>query len=89
MLTSAAELSCDVYLFLQAHRGTWTPEYHLTSKVTDKGDAYSFGVLLLQICTGQRAILAQHPKFSQAGSSFQAGSVRGAADLRGAFKVGP
>lgn len=69
--------------------GYLDPEYHLTSKVTDKGDVYSFGVLLLQMCTGQRAILAQHPKFSQAGSSLQAGSIPPGGPSLGPSKSAP
>ncbi|KAF3335016.1 putative leucine-rich repeat receptor-like protein kinase [Carex littledalei] len=33
------------------------PEYHMTMKLTEKSDVYSFGVVLLQIVTGQPAII--------------------------------
>ncbi|KAJ4768531.1 Leucine-rich repeat protein kinase family protein [Rhynchospora pubera] len=33
------------------------PEYHMTYQLTEKSDVYSFGVVLLQIVTGQPAII--------------------------------
>jgi len=33
------------------------PEYHATFKLTIKTDVYSFGILLLEIITGQRPVL--------------------------------
>ncbi|XP_042067123.1 wall-associated receptor kinase-like 1 [Salvia splendens] len=36
--------------------GYLDPEYFQTSQYTDKGDVYSFGVILVELLTGQRAI---------------------------------
>ncbi|ERN13669.1 hypothetical protein AMTR_s00049p00122050 [Amborella trichopoda] len=36
--------------------GYLAPEYTKTGQITEKADVYAFGVLLLELLTGQRAI---------------------------------
>ncbi|CAI5988406.1 unnamed protein product [Closterium sp. NIES-64] len=52
--------------------GYLDPDYHRTSKVTTKGDVYSFGVVLLELFTGQRAIIKLPQKGAQAGGGIPA-----------------
>ncbi|KAI4321465.1 hypothetical protein MLD38_034840 [Melastoma candidum] len=39
--------------------GYIAPEYGYTNKVTEKGDVYSYGVILMELVTGKRAIEAE------------------------------
>jgi hypothetical protein len=41
-----------------AAMGYLAPEYTTTGRSTDKGDVYAFGVVVLQVLTGRRAVSA-------------------------------
>ncbi|CAI5484428.1 unnamed protein product [Closterium sp. Yama58-4] len=58
----AGEVVSSVYTRVAGTPGYLDPEYHCTSKVTVKGDVYSFGVVLLELFTGQRAIMMNSRK---------------------------
>ncbi|CAI7903833.1 unnamed protein product [Closterium sp. NIES-54] len=68
----------SLYTRVAGTPGYLDPEYHCTAKVTVKGDVYSFGVLLLVLFTGQRAIIAPSSLMSLgAGSAGSAGAAPG------------
>ncbi|PIM97622.1 Serine/threonine protein kinase [Handroanthus impetiginosus] len=48
------DLSNSSYIF--GNPGYWAPEYTGTGRLTLKTDVYSFGILLLEIVTGERAL---------------------------------
>ncbi|XBH98897.1 hypothetical protein VPH35_128345 [Triticum aestivum] len=41
--------------------GYMVPEYTNTGKITDRSDVFSFGLVLLEIITGKRPVLADEP----------------------------
>ncbi|ERN15233.1 hypothetical protein AMTR_s00056p00198260, partial [Amborella trichopoda] len=38
------------------------PEYNITNKLTDKSDVYSFGIVLLELISGQPAIILEEER---------------------------
>jgi len=41
------------------------PEYAQSGQITEKADAYSFGIVLLELVTGRKAIDINRPKGQQ------------------------
>ncbi|CAI5483958.1 unnamed protein product [Closterium sp. Yama58-4] len=68
----------SLYTRVAGTPGYLDPEYHCTAKVTVKGDVYSFGVLLLVLFTGQRAIIAPSSLMSLGAGGGSVGSAGGA-----------
>ncbi|KAI4355558.1 hypothetical protein L6164_004318 [Bauhinia variegata] len=70
--------------------GYLDPEYYISNRLTEKSDIYSFGVVLLEIITGQPAITRTHEKthISQfVGSMLDKGDIKNVVDpkLNGEF----
>lgn len=49
-------LALNFSTLLNLCRGYWAPEYMMWGQLSEKTDVYSFGVLLLEIVSGKRAI---------------------------------
>ncbi|XP_037444311.1 putative leucine-rich repeat receptor-like serine/threonine-protein kinase At2g19230 [Triticum dicoccoides] len=65
--------------------GYLDPEYHATYQLTNKSDVFSFGVVLLEIVTGQRHILKDPEPISIVQSvrqRFGCGNIEGIVDSR-------
>ncbi|XP_019196779.1 PREDICTED: putative leucine-rich repeat receptor-like protein kinase At2g19210 isoform X2 [Ipomoea nil] len=69
--------------------GTWgyvDPEYYTLNKLTEKSDVYSFGVVILEIMTGQPAIIGKAPDQAHISrwvtSMLKNGNIKDAVDPR-------
>lgn len=56
MITNLSSCSSSRYL---------APEYAQSGQITEKADAYSFGVVLLELVTGRKAVDINRPKGQQ------------------------
>uniref|UniRef100_A0A0E0B1U9 Protein kinase domain-containing protein n=1 Tax=Oryza glumipatula TaxID=40148 RepID=A0A0E0B1U9_9ORYZ len=88
--TYLSETQTHISVTAAATTGYIDPEYYYTGRLTESSDVYSFGIVLLEIATGESPILpGQGHIVQRVKRKIDAGDIRLVADprLKGAYEV--